>query len=85
MDYAESTFSDYFKKLVKFIWGFILKFLFNLRVKVVKYSIKNFFLEVIGAHKLGSEPKISHILALFVILMLLKSAVVSFAIKPPSL
>jgi len=54
--YTESTFSNHFKKLVQLISTFILKFLLNLRVKVVKYTIKNFFLKVIGAHELGSEP-----------------------------
>mgnify|MGYP006876864617 CR=1 FL=1 len=82
---TESTFSNHFKKLVQLIRTLILKFLFNLRVKVVKYTIKNFFLKVVGAHELGSEPEISHILALFLILMLLKPAVVGFAIEPPSL
>lgn len=85
MHYTERTLSYHFKKLVQLIRTFVLKFLFNLCVKVVKYSIENFFLKVIRAHELGSEPEISHILALFLILMLLKSTVVSFTIKSPSL
>ena len=85
MHYAESAFSNYFEKLVELICTFVLKFLFNLSVKVVEYAIEDLFLKVIGAHKLGREPEISHILAFFLILMLLKPAIVGFAIKPPSL
>jgi hypothetical protein len=47
MHNAKGPFAKDFEELVELFCSFVLKLLLNLRIKIVKDAIENFFLEVV--------------------------------------